>query len=117
MLSRVALLLALVLSAQAKDLTFWDPATSLTKGENIEVTKKAGGAIHGKLINATADAISVQTKKGEVTIPRPKIATVSTKRKASAASPSESSPPPPHRGDAPHVATFRRGRARFISSC
>ncbi len=37
MLSRVALLLALVLSAQAKDLTFWDPATSLTKGENIEI--------------------------------------------------------------------------------
>lgn len=83
MLSRVALLLPLVLSAQAKDLTFWDPATSLTKGENIKVTKKAGCAIHGQLINATADAISVQTKKAELTIPRPEIATVGTKLKAS----------------------------------
>jgi len=25
--------------------------------------------------------------------------------------------PRPHQSDAPHVATFRRGRARFISSC
>lgn len=84
----VVILLALVLSAsglsaKTKDLTSWDPVTSLTKGEKIEVTKKAGGAIQGQLINATPDALSVQTKQGEVTIPRPEIATVGTKPKAS----------------------------------
>lgn len=83
MLRRVAILLALVLTAQAKDLTSWDPVTSLTEGDKIEVTKKVGGAIQGQLINATPEAISVQTQKSEVTLQRLEVATVGTKLHAS----------------------------------
>lgn len=78
-----ALIVALALSAQAKDLTSWDNLAALKKGEAIEVTRKTGSELHGQFTASTPDAIAVQTKKGEVTIPRPEIATVGSKQHSS----------------------------------
>lgn len=78
-----ALIVALALSAQAKDLTSWDNLAALKKGEAIEVTRKTGSELPGQFTTSTPDAIAVQTKKGEVTIPRPEIATVGSKQNSS----------------------------------
>lgn len=79
MLRHVAVLLTLVLTLQAKDLTSWDTVTGLTKGQEVEVTRKSGGIVKGEVTSTTPDGLTLQTKKGEVSLPKPEIATVGIK--------------------------------------
>jgi len=79
----VALLLTLALGVQAKDLSAWEAVMGLKKGAPIEVSRKAGGSLQGDFASATADSVTLQSKKGEVSVARSEVASVGVKGRSS----------------------------------
>jgi hypothetical protein len=60
----------------ARDLTDWQNLRQLSATRGIEVVKKDGEAVKGSLARFSDDAITLQTKQGEVTVVRTDVSRV-----------------------------------------
>jgi len=72
----VTFLLLAAMSLSGASSSDWESLRALQQGAPVGIVRKGGETVNGKFTGFTADAISVQTKKQAVSVPRAEVARV-----------------------------------------